>query len=657
VVVLAISWRVTGESAGVSKKNRPDEWSTIGLRKEAEQKLRERNTESPSRLVEQDTMRLLHELQVHQVELELQNEALIEARAAAEEGLKRYTDLYDFAPLGYLTVGRNGSIIQVNLAGARLLGLDRGTLVGRKFEHSVAIPHRAAFRAFLESVFSSPSQKSCELTIPRQDQYLCTSDAAAGPVDAIAVRIEATSADEQTCRMVVSDVTARKQAESALRLAHDDLNRQVRARTAELSRTVEDLQQEVRDRIVTEESLRERSAQLRALAAELTMTEQRERHRLAQVLHDHLQQLLAAARFALAPLDAAEPEPMRAAARRADELIERSIKVSRSLTGELSPPVLHDGGLVPSIEWLLRWMEDKHGLKTVLQANDRTATPPEHITVFMFQAIRELLFNVVKHARAQQANVQIEQRIGQVRVTVSDDGAGFDVAHMRPNETTGGFGLFSICERLEVLGGTVEIDSAPGRGSRFVLHVPIETTEVETPLEFGAALPRPAPAVPRIGPPAMQAALHDPGGTIRVLLADDHGVMRQSLARLLDLEADIEVVAEVSDGESAVELAHRLRPSVVLMDLRMPGLNGVEATRLLHRELPDVTVIGLSMYTEAEAGAAMRDAGAVAYVSKCSPVNEVLSAIRSARRPVRQGAAGAAERHGLSERYPIRPAH
>ncbi len=115
---------------------------------------------------------------------------------------------------------------------------------------------------------------------------------------------------------------------------------------------------------------------------------------------------------------------------------------------------------------------------------------------------------------------------------------------------------------------------------------------------------------------------------MRVLLVDDHAVVRQSLARLLESEPDIEVIGEAADGKTAVALTKALDPDVVLMDISMPGMNGIEATRILRRECPGVNVIGLSMFTAAEQAATLLDAGAVAYVSKADAAETLVAAMR-----------------------------
>ena len=118
---------------------------------------------------------------------------------------------------------------------------------------------------------------------------------------------------------------------------------------------------------------------------------------------------------------------------------------------------------------------------------------------------------------------------------------------------------------------------------------------------------------------------------IRVLVADDHALVREGLARLLGAESDIEVVGEASNGQAAVDMAAELLPDVILMDMSMPKLNGVESTRAILHRYPEISIIGLSMFEEEERGQAMRNAGAVNYLSKGGPVAGLLAAIRNCR--------------------------
>jgi signal transduction histidine kinase len=230
------------------------------------------------------------------------------------------------------------------------------------------------------------------------------------------------------------------------------------------------LNEALEHRIAERTAVAERRAeQLRQLAAELILAERREQKRLAQILHDGLQQTLAAAKLNLGLIERGNRE----AAVETAKLIDEAIEISRSLTAELSPPMLHEGGLVPSLKWLVRWFKDRHGLAVELAAQDNMEPMPEEVIIQLFQSIREILFNVAKHAGVKKARVKATQRDGRIFISVEDEGTGFHPSRLRTEGgSSGGFGLFSISERISHLGGQMEIKSAPGHGSRLKLTVP-----------------------------------------------------------------------------------------------------------------------------------------------------------------------------------------
>ncbi len=399
---------------------------------------------------------------------------------------------------------------------------------------------------------------------------------------------------------------------------------QIREHLLERARSNELLESRVVERTAVAE---QRAAQLSALANELIHTEARERRRLAQILHDHLQQLLVAARLSLGlALARASDDAARAPIQRANDLIVETIEESRSLTVELSPPILYEGGLAPALQWLGRWMGEKHGLVVTTDCDAAGDPTTDEGRVLLFQAARELLFNVVKHAQTPAARLSLERVSGgATRVTVEDRGAGFDARADTDSLADAGdhFGLFSIRERLQALGGTLCIRSAPDSGTVCTIELP----PVRDPLparRHGDPATTPAPrSAPRTH------ASRPRSDRIAVLLADDHKILREGLAGLLREEPDIDVVGQASDGREAVELAERLRPHLIVMDVTMPGLTGIEATRQITARVPDARIIALSMHDQSDMAAAMREAGAAAYLTKGGPAETLIECIRS----------------------------
>ena len=307
----------------------------------------------------------------------------------------------------------------------------------------------------------------------------------------------------------IRDRAARAEAEEAMRQLNSQLEQRVAARTGDLVRTVESLHAEVTERLVVEQELRRRTEQLQGLATELTLAEQRERVRLARVLHDGLQQLLVAAQFRLAMLARSKDESVQRSTEQVGQLLMEAIETSRSLTVELSPPVLRDGGFTAGLEWLCRWMKDKHALEVRTQIDQSVAHPmPEAMKVLLFQSVRELLFNVVKHAGARSAKLAANRDDGSLRIVVSDNGAGFE--QRTAGGAAGGFGLFSIGERLAMLGGRLDIKSQPGSGTTVTMSVPL-ATEAELPM----------PSTPKAIATAKGQGQVDGLAKIRVVLVDD----------------------------------------------------------------------------------------------------------------------------------------
>jgi signal transduction histidine kinase len=236
---------------------------------------------------------------------------------------------------------------------------------------------------------------------------------------------------------------------------------------------------DVTARKVAEEKVHLYQTQLRTLASELLFTEERERRRLAIDLHDSIGQALAISKLKLDALRTAVlSSPLAFDLEEICGLLDGTIQQTRSLTFELSPPVLYELGLVPALESLVEEVERRYNLRVHFLEDSRPKPVSEDLAVLLFRAVQELLVNVVKHANAQKVRVTIVRDGDCIRIRVEDNGIGFDPAEIDSHEGRARrFGLFSIRERLHHLGGHVEIESSPGRGTLVSLTAPLRQSK------------------------------------------------------------------------------------------------------------------------------------------------------------------------------------
>jgi signal transduction histidine kinase len=254
---------------------------------------------------------------------------------------------------------------------------------------------------------------------------------------------------------VTVDITERKQMEDALRQSHDNLENQIQERTRELEEAIETQ---------------------RLLAAELLMTEVRERRRIALDLHDNICQSLAVAKLRLHDLQARATEiDLERPLIEIKEMIGDAIHHTRSILKEISPFTLHEVGLSAAIDALAEQINAKYGLTIIHESPESIGKIDEEVKILLYQATRELLLNIIKHAKVSTAFVSIQEIGNDIRVQVKDDGVGFDVSGAQTMfNRSGGFGLFNIRERLKIWDGHMEIKSGHGMGTCITISVPLK---------------------------------------------------------------------------------------------------------------------------------------------------------------------------------------
>jgi len=248
--------------------------------------------------------------------------------------------------------------------------------------------------------------------------------------------------------------------------------RDAAGRTLYYEGTVEDIS----ERKQAEERLNQYQRQLRSLASELSLAEERERRRISNLLHDHIGQLLATAKMRLGWIESAVKDE--SIEREIDEIrdhIGQAIQFGRSLTFELSPPILYDLGLEAALEWLAEQVESQNGIHREFESDGFEKPIRDEIRVLLFTAVRELLANVVKHAGATRVKVTVRRVDESISIHVADDGRGFNASKRSYHIAEArGFGLFSIRERLQSLGGHMDVRSQVGRGARIILVAPLK---------------------------------------------------------------------------------------------------------------------------------------------------------------------------------------
>lgn len=400
-----------------------------------------------------------------------------------------------------------------------------------------------------------------------------------------------------------ADITDRKTAEEALK----DLTKNLELR--------------IKERIAFAE---ERTRQLQQLALELSNAEDIERKRLAMILHDDLQQQLGALRFnlfTLLPEDSITAETKERLLQ-FEGLIDQAIKKTRSLSHELSPPVLHQSGFLAALNWLIKDVQEKHGQQVTLKSMSEAEPESSAVASILYRSARELLFNALKHSGTKTAFIEADVEGDFIKFSVKDHGKGCDVEMIkaRTNDAPG-FGLFNIKERINFLGGQFEIDSIPGNGCCVALRVPKKPEGTLQPTDIPAQV---------ILKKKKQHQTH-PTDQLRIMLVDDHASMRQGLSMLLRSNHDFELVAEASDGIEAVKMAQDFSPDIILMDVSMPEMDGIEATAIIKKNQPYIRIIGLSMHEDENTKQRMIAAGASAYISKVARVNKIIEVIRNER--------------------------
>jgi PAS domain S-box-containing protein len=448
----------------VKKTGPKNEQKFKDLRSRAEKSLRRRSVDFRASH-DEDVENLIQELRVHQIELEMQNEELRNAQAELAESRDRYFDLYDLAPVGYFTLDEKGLILEMNLAGADLLGSDRAALINQRFSRFVSPGSQDAFYSHWKQSLRNDRKQICELELKRK-----SGQAFYAQLQSVSVKENAGNAGR--LRTAVVDITARKRAEKALLEAHGLLERKIQERTADLLSANAQLKEEIEERVRMEQALQQSERELHLLTSRLLTIQEDERKAMALDLHDTIAQNLIAIRIFMETKlkTMAGSPPPGVSLERIHSMVGECLAELRRIIDHLRPSILDDLGLLIAIHRLCEeFQEMHHELRLEREITVKEKDIPEQYKIVVYRILQEALNNVSRHSQARSLKVFLRKKTGGVELGIEDDGIGFDANEIRPKRLSEGIGLSSIKERAYLSGGSVSIQSRKGKGTTVIV--------------------------------------------------------------------------------------------------------------------------------------------------------------------------------------------
>lgn len=361
--------------------------------------------------------------------------------------------------------------------------------------------------------------------------------------------------------------------------------------------------------------------QLRRLAVESTLDGLKERRRLAILLHDKLQQLIVGASVQVTIMRRDPSGPLAAESIESlTQTLREAVEASRELSGELFPPPLQrqKDSLTSALSWLAGRMQERHDLFVHLRIDPSVNSLAEPLILILLHSVQTILQALATNSSVRDSRLTMTLEPHGVTVILDSLEEGKEI----PTDFIPGQTLLALQQQLAYFGGSLEIAPAVGQGTRLTASIPFgkDATEKSDAAEATASA---------AGDVAKKK--HRKNG-IQILLVDDHDVYRQGLKGLLQFEPDMEIVGEAADAPQALEMAGLLQPDVILLDVSLPGMSGIDLARQLVRRVPRTRIIGLSMHDDPRIQRELQSAGAEVCLCKDCEAADLLGAVRDSKR-------------------------
>ena len=284
------------------------------------------------------------------------------------------------------------------------------------------------------------------------------------------------------------------------------------------------------------------------------------------------------------------------------------------LARQLRPTALDDLGLHAALAGHVKELGRRGKVNATFESSGDFSGLPTDVQLVVYRVAQEAMSNAAQHSGAERVDVKLARQGDRVELTVADDGSGFTF-----DQAARGLGIAGMRERALLVGGDMQVESRLDSGTRVRLTVPLEPADRSREWKRNGHMPS-------------QSSKRTPPQPMKVLIADDHGIVRSGLRMLLERQTDIEVVGEASDGAEARDMAIRDKPDLAILDVKMPKLTGLQATREIRAQAPDVSILILSMYDDERYLFEALKAGASGYVLKAQADSDLIDAVRAVER-------------------------